>query len=272
MNHSPVSEKSHDKKRKLAAAQISQWTFYLVLQHCSSTAMQDQYFGGNYVRKLHFTNVLTGIKVEMRAAGQFRTIHPPCIIDINAGDKGGGGERTLAHSFHINHILFSAGRFHPSAWKFRIFQCHKWIHFHPPVKTMQITFWVLKSPAQVGHEAVGLWDVRGAGVRWGSLLLYCETCCRRCWGWVHKFLIGPCIVLQPGEESGQWCRQIFNYPPLTSPAQPPYESEQTNNTNLSTLGCKRLSVVRHKWLAPVSGDDCWLWTWVATLFVPRARC
>ena len=87
MNHSPVCEKSHDKKRKLAAAQISQWTFYQVLQHCSSSAMQGQYFGGNYVRKLHFTNVVTGIKVEMRAAGQFGTSHPPCIIDINAGDK-----------------------------------------------------------------------------------------------------------------------------------------------------------------------------------------
>ena len=82
--------------------------------------MQDQYFGGNYVRKLHFTNVLTGIKVEMRAAGQFGTSHPPCIIDINAGDKGGGGVRTLAHSFHINHILFSARRYHPWPENFSI--------------------------------------------------------------------------------------------------------------------------------------------------------
>ena len=51
--------------------------------------MQDQYFGGNYVGKLHFTNVLTGIKVEMRAAGQFGTSHPPCIMPaIRSGEAG----------------------------------------------------------------------------------------------------------------------------------------------------------------------------------------
>ena len=94
--------------------------------------MQDQYFGGNYVRKLHFTNVLTGIKVEMRAAGQFGTSHPPCIIDINAGDKGGGGRgvRHLHTVFTLIIFCFLLADITPGL---KIFQFQKWIHYHPQV-------------------------------------------------------------------------------------------------------------------------------------------
>ena len=61
--------------------------------------------------------------------------------------------RTLAHSFHINHILFSARRYHPWPENFSIPEMDSLpspgINYANNFLSPQD-----KSPAQVGHEAV----------------------------------------------------------------------------------------------------------------------